>query len=443
MRNLMLMIFVMGMFQAQTARAMDVMEAYELALAQDPQLRAAHFQHDAVRETVRQAWANFLPDVNASVEIGHVFQDVVDSDNRVYAQERADYLSKQYTIQLVQPVFYLQHFYTLSQSKTTLNRADFELLAAEQYLLLRVADAYFSILLAQDEITALQEEEAAIRLHYQVASEKNKKGLAPLIDVYDAEARLEEVLAERVEAERVLASAKEGLAEIVGDYPICVNPMKPGFHPLSPDPDELESWLGISRIKNAVLLIKRLESMEYAEEIKRQRSAHVPTVELIGRWNRDDTDGSLYSGGSTVNSFQVMGRVSIPLYSGGIIESRVRESIALYQKALKEVISQERQAVRQVTDAFYGTKSAARRALAAEKSIKSQTLSLEARKIGYQAGRYDSLSVLDAIRDLATDKKNFNTFHYQHIIEFMKLKYQAGGLTVSDLEQINAMLDRP
>lgn len=418
----------------------DLLNYYNLALKEDPKLRAAYFKHDAVKETLRQAWARFLPTVSAEATAGQTSQDVINSDIEVYKSKKSDYFSQRYSAQVVQPLFHLEHFHTLSQAEVTLNKGDMELLMEEQDLLSRVTELYFGVLMAIDSLQSIREEETALEMHLKIAEVKLKRGLVALTDLHDAEARLDVVRAQKIDGERILNTSIRAFMEVTGAVAIDVNAMN-GAAPLAnPTPDDVETWVETARIKNPSLVIKRLEAQEYNHEVKRQRAGHYPAVDLVSRWNYDDEGGSLYSGGSVVNSFEVMGRVSVPLYSGGMTESKVREVLALEQKSLQDVVQQERLAVRQIHDYFHGMKSSVQKVRALAKSVKSQTVLLEAKTRGYDSGLYDTSAVLDVAKDLAVEQRNYAKARYDYVVYLIKLKQTAGTLTIDDLNTVNNWL---
>jgi outer membrane protein len=418
----------------------DLMSYYNIAVEQDPKLRGARYKHDAVKETLRQAWAKFLPMVSAEANAGQTSQDVISSENQVYAKEKTEYFSQRYSAQVVQPLFHLEHFHTLSQAEVTLNKGDMELLLEEQDLLARVTELYFGVLMAIDSLQSIQEEETALEMHLKIAEEKHRKGLIALTDLQDAEARLDVVTAQKIDGERILNTSIQAFMEVTGAVSIDVNAMTPTAPINNPSPDNVETWVETGRIKNPPLIIKRLEAKEYNYEVKRQKAGHYPTVDLVSRGNWDDEGGSLYGGGSVVNSFEVMGKITVPLYSGGMTESKVQEALALEQKTLQEVVQLDRQAVRQIHDFFFGVKSAIKKVGALAKTVKSQSLLLEAKSRGYDSGLYDTSTVLDAAKDLAVEKRNYAKARYDYVVNLIKLKQSAGTLTVDDLKTINTWL---
>jgi len=439
-RTVFFLVLLAAVLSPASSVGADLMNYYKLALEQDPKLRAAHFKHDATKETLRQAWAGFLPTVSAEATLGETSQNVISSDNMVYAKEKTDFFSQRYSAQVVQPLFHLEHFHTLSQGKATLDKGDIELLMEEQDLMARVTELYFGVLMAIDSFRSIQEEETALAMHLKVAEGKYKKGLIALPDLRDAEARLDVVKAQKIEAGRVVHVSVEALMEVTGTTVADVDKMAATATIDNPSPYDVNTWVETAKIKNPPLLMKRLEAQAYNQEVKRQRAGHAPSVDLVGRWNYDDEGGSLYGGGSVVNSYEIMGRLTVPIYSGGMTTSKVREALALEQKTLQEVVQQERQVVRQIHDFFYGVTSSVEKVEALAKSVKSQSLLLEAKSKGYDSGVYDTSAVLDAAKNLAVERRNYAKARYDYVVYLVKLKQAAGTLTTDDLMAVNAWL---
>jgi len=426
---------------ASPAAGKDLLSYYTIAVEQDPQLRAAQFKHQATKETLRQAWAKFLPTITTDAEYTQNYQDVISTENNVYKVGGANYLSQQYSAQLTQPLFHPESFFTLSQAKVTVKKSDMELLLAGQDLLVRITELYFGVLMAQDTLKSINAEESALEMHSTLALKKSNNGLIPMTELLDAQAKLAAVKADKIESERILDTSIQAFMEITGVPSSDINEMKPDIPIMNPAPNDVDPWVETGRAKNLALVIKRLEAEEYSKDIGRQKSGHYPTLDLVTRWNWNDTDGSLYGGGSVVNTFTILGRVTIPVYSGGATNSKIREAVALYDKASQEVIRQERLAIRQIRDFFHGMKSSASKVAALAKSIEAQSLVLDAKEQGFASGLYNTVDVLDAVKDLFVYRKNYAKARYEYVVNSVRLKQSAGILTADDITTINSWLN--
>lgn len=433
-------VMVLGSASAGNA-GNDLAYYYTLAMANDPQWRAAQYRQQATGEAIYQAWGRFGPTVSANADFTQNTQDIRKSENTVYTTGKSMYDSRNYVIQAVQPIFHYDTIAGLFQARTTVKRGDAELELAKQDLMIRMADLYFSLLQAQDNLTFVETELRAVEQHYQLAKLRHTSGLVSITDLNDSQARLATVQADKAEGERLLEAARQAFLETAGQVPEQINPMRGDIVFEMPVPEDVNLWLEGGAKKNLAILIKQFEVDEAKKEIEKQRGGHFPYVDGVGAWNRKDTAGSLFGGGSVVDETTFTLRIGLPLFSGGIVSSKVREAHALYQKTSQELTRQERVTVRQIRDYFQGVKSSAIRVDALKKSVDSQSLVVEAKEKGFRTGRYSTISVLDASRDLYFYRKSYTKARYEYVLNYLKLKQAAGIMNDEDLQKINSWLN--
>lgn len=413
---------------------------FNLALKNDPQFRGAEYDSLAIRETLRQAYAGLLPEISAALSYSRTFQDVNSSENTVYTTGNSSYDTKTYAVTLIQPIFQYSSFINVSQAKLVLNRSAMEIEKARQDLALRVAEAYMNVLLYQDKLAAVKAEETAVEQHSVLAAERTEGGLAPITDRYDSEARLAAVRAQRVEAEHILEDALQALAEICGEHVADIKPLKEEIPLTQPFPASIDLWLEAAAKQNPDILIQKLKAEVADKEIARQRAGHYPSLDFQADFNNTDTNGSLYGGGSNVTNYDVMVKLKIPIFEGGLISSKTREAYNQHQSALQGVTKQLRAAEREVRFTYNGVMSAMTRVLAMKKSIESQQLVVEAKEEGFRAGLYISLAILDAMQDLYKYKREYSQARTDYIINSLKLKHTVGTLNPEELNLVNAWL---
>lgn len=424
-----------------TAYAEDMMYFYKLAVEQDPQLRGAMYKHQATGETLKQAWSHFLPTLNVEAEYTRTFQNIVSSDNTVYQKGSASFDSKNYLAQLTQPVIHYENFIGLKQAKSVVKRSDLEIELAGQDLILRVAESYLAVLSARENLAFVKAEEAAVELHFEDIQGRHKMGLVPVTDLYDAQARLAAVKADKSEAERVLDDALQALREVSGTAAGELSNLRDEAPLQNPDPDDIDKWLEAASLQNKGILISKLDADVANREVQLQKSGHYPVLDLLVKKNRQDTSGTLFGGGSVVDNTDISLKLTFPIFSGGLISSRTREAEAMYKKALQDLTKQERTVVRQVHDAFFGLKSTISRVDALKKSVEFQKIVLEAKQEGFKSGMFRSLAVLDAARDLYFYKKNFARARYDYLQNYLKLRHAAGTLNEQDMMTVNGWLN--
>jgi outer membrane protein len=192
--------------------------------------------------------------------------------------------------------------------------------------------------------------------------------------------------------------------------------------------------------RNLKLKIQQSNSEVARIEVDRQRAGHYPSLDVVGRYYRQDTGGSLFGGGSIVDTQDVMLELNVPIFEGGMIRSKTREAQERSSAAVENVERQRRTVVRQVHSAYDGIKTAKSRAEALEKSIEAQSYVLEAKQQGYRSGIYTSLAVLDASRDLYLLRRDYAQSRFDYVFNTMRLKQAMGTLGDDDLVIVNNWL---
>ena len=417
-------------------QASDLLTLYRQALQNDPQFQAARYEHEAATEARPQAWAGLLPTVDFSYEYSDTSQDIVSSDNTVFASGSTSFDSTSYTLSLTQPIFRYAAIVRLGQAKTEVSRAGVQLDAALQELMLRVSEKYLLALAARDQLDFARSEEAADESHFELANGRYEMGLAPITDLHDAKARLATVQARTIEAENQLDDALEALRELTGEAVLDLSPLLRDMTFTSPEPNEVEPWVDAAIRQNLSVEAQRLAVRVAEQEVSRQRAAHVPTLDLVGRYNDEETDGSLFGGGSEVETEELTLRFNLPIFEGGMVCSRVRQAASLKQKANRELEREVRSVMRRTRAAYLGVQSAISRVQALEQSVISQKLALEAKQEGFRSGLYTGLAVLDAERDLYQAKQDYAQARYDYLLNGLRLKQAAGTLKYDDLAQV-------
>jgi outer membrane protein len=233
-----------------------------------------------------------MPDVSLEGVGSRTYQDIVHSKNAVFQAGKIDYNTGLYTAKLVQPIFRYSLFIEVSQAKKLSKRADVDLEIAKQDLIIRVAQTYLAALAAKESIAFAEAEKKDVEVFSERAKTRYGSGLAPVTDMYDAQARLASVNAQLVKAENDYRDALQAVAEITGSPVANLNVLNEALPLVPPDPDEPEAWVKVGMEHNL-----KVKSMEYdvevaRQEVSRQKAAHLPTLDLMGRYYRNDMGGS-------------------------------------------------------------------------------------------------------------------------------------------------------
>ncbi|NLC71634.1 MAG: TolC family outer membrane protein [Desulfuromonadaceae bacterium] len=428
---------LVGIYCPSALSAAGLMDVYDLANQNDPQLQSIYFQTQAIKEGRRQAIARLLPTIAGSAGYSQTDQDIKSSDNTVFGVGKTDFNTTTYGLSLSQPVFRWDLFVGLWQSKAENLRAEAELVVAQQDLMVRVADLYLQALAAKDRLDCARVEQAAVAKHLELAKGRQEMGLIPITDLHDAMARMAITQAETIQAQNALDDALQALAEVTGEPIEKLMNLQDEITLASPEPADSEEWVkgALERNPSIQLQKKAVEVARY--EVKRQRAGHYPSVDLVGSFGNEETEGSLFGGGSEVETTEIGVQLNVPIFQGGLINSKVRQAAHQLSSVRQELKRQERAVARDARSAYLGVYTALSRIDALQQSVVSNRLALEAKKEGFMSGLYTSLNVLDAERDLSLVILDFAQARYEYILNSLKLKRSVGSLSVDDLTAVD------
>jgi outer membrane protein len=418
----------------------DLVSIYKQAIDKDPQFRGAGYDRAALHESLKQAYARLYPEIHGEALYSRISQDIVSSSNPVYTSGRSDYDSQTYTGKLTQSLFQYSLYMEVSQARFLKKRADADFDFAKQDLVLRVAHAYLSALASRENVAFAQAELADVKMMYERAQARYKSGMAPVTDFHDATARLASVNAQLIKAEADYRDALQAIQEISGRPAGELRVLKEELPIILPNPDNPEYWVKMALENNLKIKSTQYDSDIAQKEITKQFSGHYPKIDLVGRYYRQDTGGSLFGGGSVVDTMDVTVQANVPLFEGGLINSKVREAREKSKKSSENLEKQRRAIVRETNASYDGIRSSMSRAEALRKSIESQSVLLEAKEKGYRSGLYTSLTVLDAARDLYMYRRDYAQSRYEYVINTLRLKQAVGTLSETEIVTINGWL---
>lgn len=422
--------------------ASDLLDAYEAARQFDPQFQAARFEYEAAREKIPQARAELLPTVSLDARRTRTRQDIVEREQEIFGVGKSTYNTREWQFRATQPLLEVSSWVQLNQSKAVVRQAYAQYMAAEQELILRVSALYLNLLAARDQVALAEAELASVGQQRELVQAQRRGGLASITDEYEAEARYSLVTADVIEANYALDDAYQALREAVGDALGDVMPLREEIPLVRPQPANAAAWVDTALEQN-LLLLARKEAVEVADyEVERIKAGHYPSLELVATHGNTDVGGAV-TGGATDTDTTVLGvQVVVPIYSGGVVQSRTREASRLFQRARQEQVQQHRQVMRETRAAYQGVISAISRVEALEASVRSQESALEGRQQGYRSGVNTLLEVLDTERELFQTRRDYLRARYEYLLNLLQLKSQAGSLTEEDLVYINELLHR-
>ena len=403
------------------APAENLLEVFRLALASDPEFLAAGADHRAALEVRPQARAGLLPNVRISV--------ATQWNER---QQQPDFRSDNATLNVEQPIYRRDRRIALAQADSRIARADALYAAARQDLVVRVAERYFRVLEAEDELGFARATLEAFEQQLAQSRQRFEVGLIPITDVEEAKAGSDLSRAQLIAAENALDIAREALRETTGEYQETLAPLTE-MPLVTPEPEDVDEWTEIALARNLRLLAARHDTETARREIERIQAGHSPALDAVGSFRLNNERRP--RGGET-QSANVGLRLNVSLYDGGLILSRTRESRHRHQRALDVLERERRRAQRETRDAYLGVNSGISRVHALDQAVRSSQAAAEAVEAGFQVGTRTSVDVLDAQRELFRARRDLSEARYGYVLDVLRLKRAAGTLSEDDLQLI-------
>ncbi len=417
-----------------TAQAENLIEVYGLSYLSDPILKQVISQRQSIGEGSVQAFAAFLPQVNSSA---YSFGNKTDRLKTVNTQ---NFNSHGYSLDLGLSIFDNRNYVNYRIADININKADANLSATQQDLIIRVADAYFRTLSAIDFVTFSKSEKKAIGRQLDQAKRRYEVGIIAITDVHEAQAGYDNANAQVIGAENELLIAKENLRELAGQYIDDVSPLA-GKIPLDPPaPENIQHWVDQALIGNYTLLAAKEDTYAQKENINLQRSGHYPTLGLKASYGYNSFNGPTSFGANKYNESEIGLNLSIPIYEGNAVTSRTTQAQYDFQTS-QDAYNEVRNSTEKNTRSSYlNVISEVSRVQALYQAVISNESALKATEAGFEVGTRTIVDVLNVQRDLYRAKQEHSNSRYTYILNTLRLKQASGELARVDLETVNGWL---
>lgn len=429
MRPTLIASLLAGYFLSLPAHALDLLQVYQQALANDPVYASARATLAAGQEKEPQGRSALLPQVIAT-----------SARSRTDLPSNVNIYNKSYGVSLSQPLFNWAYWEQYQQGKLAAAASEAQFAQAHQDLILRVSQAYFDVLAAQDTLASLQAQKTAITEQLASAKRNFEVGTATITDTQEAQARYDLTVAQELAAQNDLEIKRNALQQIIGKPAGELAGLRPGVQISAPTPAQLDQWVESAEQQNYSVIGQKLLLESARHEIGRNRAGHLPTVTLTAGRNYSDRTISATNPSGFSNSAQIS--VNMPIFSGFGTTSRVREAIALEDKARSDLENLRRTAAQGARQAFLGVTSGLAQVKALEAAERSSQSALESNRLGYQVGVRINIDVLNAQQQLYTTRQNLAKARYDTIVNGLRLKSAAGTLKEEDLATVNTLLQR-
>ncbi len=415
---------------ATTLHAENLLEVYSQAQQSDPTLRAAEAGNQAAQQARAQSRAALLPQLNASAN--------VTQNSRSTNGNTVDYDSNGYNVSLVQSIYHHDYYKQLSKADAGIAQANALFEAARQGLILRVAEAYFNLLAAQDNLAAAEASKRAIGQQLRQTQQRFEVGLTAITDVHEAQAGFDAAVAAEISARNGLDIAREALREITGREPVSLATLQEKMPLLSPEPTDINQWVETARRQNLALIAAEAATRAASEELRRREAGHYPTLDLVANHNYTDTtelDGNEHENTS------IGVQLSVPLLSGGLTTAQSREARALLAQAQESLEAQRRATEREVRSAYLGVTAGISQVKARLQALSSAQTALDATQAGFRVGTRTAVDVLNAQQVRYSAQSNYARARYDYLLATLRLKQAAGSLSEEDLALVNGWLE--
>jgi outer membrane protein len=448
------LVLVVALATPALLNAASLLEIYQQALQSDPLIHEAEARRLAALEALPQARGALFPQINAtgswetvsSSGSGVQFDALQDRFRPVSSDLEAD--TTQWSVELRQTLFRWDQVAALKQAGKRVAKAEADREAAQQDLIIRVAARYFDVLGAEDRLTSIHADRLAIARQLEQAKQRFEVGLIAITDVQESQAAYDSSVASEIQAKRELATARNFLREITGEYVSTLSAPGEKFPLPNPNPADQQSWIDLAMGQNLALVSSRLDEQIARDEISFRRNGHYPSIDLVAstgsfdsKAERNVDDGPFDPADSEGDRDSISVQVTFPLFAGGRTSSRVREAVYLHRASYEQLQRVTRETERATRDAYLGVLSEISRVKALEQAVASSRTALEATQAGFDVGTRTIVDVLNSQRALFIAITNYFQSRYVYIGNVLLLKQAAGSLQIQDLEQIDRWLE--
>jgi outer membrane protein len=431
------LLLLCALFISPSLYAETLLELYDQAFQNDPQLKIAESEVLANRQLKPQAQASLAPQLTLG---GSVSENIGMSD--WFTGDNTESTNANYNLSLSYALYRQNLNIAVEQTDSVVAQTEAAYQSSKQDLMIRLANAFFNILASQDNVNFARSTKEAFYRQLDQAQKRFEVGLIAITDVQESQAGYDLAVADEILALNQVDNAIEALREITGSYHHLTQTLTEEMDLVSPDPENIDEWTTIALENNPQLTAAKYSIETSMKEIKKQRAAHLPTVDLVAQHSYRDRlrgDNDLFgSATGTDNSIGV--QIGYSLFEGGGIRAREREAQQRHTQALDQLTQVQRTVQRQTRNAYLNVLSSISRINATKQALTSTETALEAVQIGYEVGTRTSVDVLNARRDLLQAQRDYAGSRYDYVLNTLNLKQAAGLISLDDFEKINQWL---
>ncbi len=428
-------------FSSASASGEGLIEIYQKAVNKDPVLAGAQYAADAGKEKSRQGLSLLLPRISVTANASYDYSKNQYGTNAFNLPD-SETLSKNntYGFQVSQPLFRMADIKAYSQSKIVTLQTEIQLKQAEQNLMLRVSQAYFDVLSANENLQVANSQSKAFKESLERAKLTFKVGTSTKTDKLEAQARYDLAKANEISATNQLAIAKQSLASIIGENPSALKKLKSNANLTKLKANNIQYWVDTATARNLELGLVKSGYKISKIEVQKLKSDRLPTLDLVASANKSNRYNSFFDKNIDTTNASINLQLSMPIYSGGLVSSRIREAESLKFQQQQNKINAQRQVVLQAQQAYLNSYNGLQQVDALQQALKSSHSALEATKKGVEVGVRTNVDFLDSQQQYYSTERDYRVAKYNYLLSVLTLKAAAGILTKADIEELDGLL---
>jgi outer membrane protein len=421
--------------------AEDLLQLYREAQRNDATYAAAKHALDAGRERDNQGLALLLPTLNLTGSATRTRAEVDSRDPLILPSFTRYPESASYTLTFTQPLFRAQNWLQYQQGGHQVRQAEAAFGQASQDLIVRVAQAYFDVLAAQDTLGLVRAQKTATSEQLAQAKRNFEVGTATITDTHEAQARYDLIAAQEIAALNDLETKRRALQLIIAREPGELTPLRADVRLSPPTPADMQAWVEIAEKQGYPVLVQEAAAEVAALEARRNRAAHLPTLDFVATHGQSGQNATTDSIAGRDTTTTVIGlQLAMPLYQGGGISSREREAAALSLKAREDLESARRNSALAARQNYLLVMNGIAVVSALEQALVSSQSALDSNKLGYEVGVRINIDVLNAQQQVFQTRRDLLVARYNTITNSLRLRAAAGTLREEDLDLVNRAL---
>lgn len=416
------------------AASQGLLDIYQKALSKDPLLASALYAAQAGNEKRSQGFSALLPQVSASgsVSYNHTRRDAGQGESTNTSDGRS------LSMQLSQAVYRPANVKAYSQSKLLSDQSQLQFKQAEQDLVLRVAQAYFDVLSANENLNVAVSQTKAFKESLERAKLTFKVGTATKTDKLEAQARFDLARANEISAQNQLAIANQTLASIIGEQPSTLKSLTTNAKLEKLKSNNIQHWVDTAIANNLQLKLISSGVKVSQLEVSKLKSDRLPTLDFVA--NAANSETYFINSDTTTTSASLSLQLNLPIYTGGLMTSRIKEAENLKSQQQQVRINTQRQIILQTQQAYLNSYNGLQQVSALKQALKSSQSALEATQKGVEVGVRTNLDLLDSQQQFFSTQRDHSIAKYNYLLSLLNLKAAAGILAKNDIEDLNNLL---